>query len=160
MIALSANRLRLLTHGGDMFFVRWIGNIAQSYQRSFSILMVGQSIFFVGLALFYLSAEQQVIKPLLAEFLVLLSIIIVSIGVLVALVGYLALTYGRWYHFFRKTKKNTAFTKDEGLDPVEPHMATQAVEQTAIEKTETNTDTAHADASSVIVNTESKIDKE
>ena len=99
-----------------MFFVRWIGNIAQSYQRSFAILMVGQSIFFVGLALFYLSAEQQMGKPLLAEFLVLLSIIIISVGIAVALVGYLALTYGRWYHFFRKTKKNVAFTKDEDND--------------------------------------------
>jgi len=99
-----------------MFFVRWIGNIAQSYQRSFAILMVGQSIFFVGLALFYLSAEQQMGKPLLAEFLVLLSIIIITVGIAVALVGYLALTYGRWYHFFRKTKKNVAFTKDEDND--------------------------------------------
>jgi len=99
-----------------MFLVRWIGNIAQSYQRSFAILMVGQSIFFVGLALFYLSAEQQMGKPLLAEFLVLLSIIIISVGIAVALVGYLALTYGRWYHFFRKTKKNVAFTKDEDND--------------------------------------------
>jgi len=99
-----------------MFLVRWIGNIAQSYQRSFAILMVGQSIFFVGLALFYLSAEQQMGKPLLAEFLVLLSIIIITVGIAVALVGYLALTYGRWYHFFRKTKKNVAFTKDEDND--------------------------------------------
>lgn len=116
MIVLSVKRLRLLTHGADMFFVRWIGNIAQSYQRSFAILMVGQSIFFVGLALFYLSAEQQMGKPLLAEFLVLLSIIIITVGIAVALVGYLALTYGRWYHFFRKTKKNVAFTKDEDND--------------------------------------------
>lgn len=142
-----------------MFFVRWIGNIAQSYQRSFAILMVGQSIFFVGLALFYLSAGQQVTKPLLAEFLVLLSIIIISIGVVVALVGYLALTYGRWYHFFRKTKKNTAFTKDEGQDIDEPQQT--AANMTAV--TETNIGNVQADAivdTSTTVNTESKIDKE
>lgn len=101
-----------------MFFVRWIGNIAQNYQRSFGILMIGQVIFFVGLALFYLSADRFSGQPLLAEFMVLLAIILVAIGIAVALVGYLALTYGRWYHFFRKPikKKTSTDTSEETED--------------------------------------------
>ena len=147
-----------------MYFVRWIGNIAQNYQRSFAILMIGQVIFFVGLALFYLSAGQQTTKPLLAEFLVLLSIIILGIGVLVALVGYLALTYGRWYHFFRKPKKNTAFTKEEELDLIEPLVTKQATPAGQTQHNATSTAAAPTenltDTLSETAHTESHINKE
>lgn len=91
--------------------VIWIGRLAQNYQRAFSIFMVGQVVFFVGLALFYLSAEKYNTAPLLAEWMVLLALILLASGVVVALVGYLAITYGRWYHFFKSRPK-----QDEAVD--------------------------------------------
>ena len=78
---------------------------------------------------------------------------------MVALVGYLALTYGRWYHFFRKPKKNTAFTKEEGLDFVEPQLTNTPNLNTA---NDTTTDTVSTESNTQPdpVNTESHINKE
>ncbi|MFT7110114.1 MAG: hypothetical protein ACI843_001782 [Psychrobacter glaciei] len=88
--------------------VRWLGMLAQDYKRCFMILMTGQCIFFVGIALFYMSAKHYDAQPLLSELVAFFGIILIVIGIAVALVGYLSFTYGRWYHFFRRrpgTKK-------------------------------------------------------
>jgi hypothetical protein len=85
-----------------MKVVRWLGLLAQDYKRCFMILMTGQCIFFVGIALFYISAKHYDAQPLLSELVAFFGIILIFIGVAVALVGYLSLTYGRWYHFFKR----------------------------------------------------------
>lgn len=85
-----------------MFIVRWLGNLAQNYQRCFAIFASGLGLFMIGLALFYLSAKHYDTQPLLAELLTLIAILLFVIGSAVALVGYLSLTYYRWYHFFKK----------------------------------------------------------
>jgi len=85
-----------------MKIVRWLGMLAQDYKRCFMIFMIGQMVFFVGIAFFYLSAKHYDSQPLLAELVAFLGIVLIAIGVLVALIGYLSLTYGRWYHFFRR----------------------------------------------------------
>ena len=85
-----------------MKVVRWLGLLAQDYKRCFMILMTGQCVFFVGIALFYMSAKHYDEQPLLSELVAFFGIILIAIGVVVALVGYLSLTYGRWYQFFRR----------------------------------------------------------
>jgi len=85
-----------------MKFVRWLGGLAQDYQRCFFIFMLGLSVFFIGLAAFYLSAQYYQQSHLLAELLALASLLIMAVGAAIAVVGYLSLTYYRWYHFFRK----------------------------------------------------------
>lgn len=87
-----------------MFIVRWLGNLAQNYQRCFAIFGAGLAVFMMGIALFYLSAKHYDAQPLLAEVLTLLAVLLFAIGIATALVGYLSLTYYRWYHFFKKRK--------------------------------------------------------
>lgn len=87
-----------------MFIVRWLGNLAQNYQRCFAIFGAGLGIFMIGIALFYLSAKHYDAQPLLAELLTLIALLLFAIGIAIALVGYLSLTYYRWYHFFKKRK--------------------------------------------------------
>jgi len=89
-----------------MKLVRWLGLLAQNYTRCFMIFMTGQSVFFVGLALFYMSAQHHASQPLLAEVIAFIGLILIIVGVIIAAVGYLSLTYGRWYHFFRKKPKS------------------------------------------------------
>ena len=94
-----------------MKVVRWLGTLAQDYKRCFMILMIGQCIFFVGIALFYMSAKHYDAQPLLSELVAFFGMLLIVIGVGMALVGYLSFTYGRWYHFFRRSpnaKKKTA----------------------------------------------------
>lgn len=88
-----------------MFIVRWLGNLAQNYVRCFTILSIGLMVFFMGLALFYLSAQHYDAQPLLAEVITLVALILLAIGFVVAMIGYLSLTYYRWYIFFRKPAK-------------------------------------------------------
>lgn len=85
-----------------MFIVRWLGNLAQNYHRCFLIFATGLIIFMVGVALFYLSAKHYDAQPLLAELLTLVSLLLFVIGIVTAMIGYLSLTYYRWYHFFKK----------------------------------------------------------
>jgi len=92
--------------------VIWIGRIAQNYQRALAIFMVGQVVFFVGLALFYLSADRYDSTPLVAELMVLIALILLACGAGIALIGYLAITYGRWYHFFKNSPKKGNTTDD------------------------------------------------
>lgn len=102
-----------------MKIVRWLGALAQDYKRCFMILMTGQCIFFVGIALFYMSAKHHDAQPLLAELVAFFGLILIVIGVAVALVGYLSLTYGRWYHFFRRNPlKNLTDQKPENTNPI------------------------------------------
>lgn len=105
-----------------MKIVHWLGTLAQDYKRCFMILMTGQCIFFVGIALFYMSAKHHDAQPLLAEIVAFFGLILIVIGVAVALVGYLSLTYGRWYHFFRrrpvKSKTNQKTEQTEQTIPV------------------------------------------
>lgn len=91
-----------------MKLVRWLGLLAQNYTRCFVIFMTGQTVFFVGLAFFYMSAQHHATEPLLSEVVALVGLILIAIGVVVAAIGYLSLTYGRWYHFFRKKPKKDA----------------------------------------------------
>ena len=87
-----------------MFIVRWLGNLAQNYQRCFAIFGAGLGLFMIGLALFYLSAKHYDAQPLLAELLTLVALVLLAIGSIIALIGYLSLTYYRWFHFFKKRK--------------------------------------------------------
>jgi len=96
-----------------MFVVRWLGNLAQNYQRCFAIFGAGLMLFMMGLALFYLSAKHYDAQPLLAELLTLVSLLLFAIGSAVALVGYLSLTYYRWYHFFKKRPTQANKQDDE-----------------------------------------------
>jgi len=93
-----------------MKLVRWLGLLAQNYARCFVIFMTGQSVFFVGLTFFYMSAQHHTAQPLLAEIIAFLGLLMIIIGIIVAAIGYLSLTYGRWYHFFKKKPK-------EAVDP-------------------------------------------
>jgi hypothetical protein len=108
-----------------MKIVHWLGMLAQDYKRCFMILMTGQCIFFVGIALFYMSAKHYDAQPLLSELVAFFGILLIAAGCAVALVGYLSLTYGRWYHFFRrstsaKTKAKTK-AKKTNSDTAEPN---------------------------------------
>ena len=87
-----------------MFIVRWLGNLAQDYQRCFAIFGAGLAVFMIGIGLFYLSAKHYDAQPLLAELLTLIAILFFAIGIITALIGYLSLTYYRWYIFFKKKK--------------------------------------------------------
>ncbi|MFT6327254.1 MAG: O-antigen/teichoic acid export membrane protein [Crocinitomicaceae bacterium] len=101
-----------------MKVVRWLGTLAQDYKRCFMVLMTGQCIFFVGIALFYMSAKHYDAQPLLSELVAFFGMLLIVIGVVVALIGYLSLTYGRWYHFFRRRpngKKKTAEKTEFGI---------------------------------------------
>lgn len=96
-----------------MFIVRWLGNLAQNYQRCFAIFAAGLGTFMLGLALFYLSAKHYDSQPLLAEIISLLAILLFAMGIAIALVGYLSLTYYRWYHFFKKRSSSKADSESE-----------------------------------------------
>ena len=88
-----------------MFLIRYIKYLAQDYQRCFMLLMIGWSVFFVGLALFYMSADYQLQHELLGELLTLLSLFFLGIGVAVAALGYISLLYFRWSALSRRNKK-------------------------------------------------------
>ena len=64
--------------------------------------MLRLSLFFITLSAFYLSAQYYQQSHLLAELLALASLLIMVVGAAIAVIGYLSLTYYRWYHFFRK----------------------------------------------------------
>lgn len=96
-----------------MFIVRWLGNLAQNYQRCFAIFGTGLTIFMIGIGLFYLSAKHYDAQPLLAELLSLIAILLFAIGIGTALVGYLSLTYYRWYIFFKKRKTSPRDQNDQ-----------------------------------------------
>jgi len=96
-----------------MKIVIWLGTLAQNYQRCFAIFGAGLMIFMLGLALFYLSAKHYDTQPLLAELLTLVALLLFVIGSAVALVGYLSLTYYRWYHFFKKRPTQATEQNDE-----------------------------------------------
>lgn len=99
-----------------MKIVIWLGNLAQNYQRCFAIFGAGLGLFMIGLALFYLSAKHYDAQPLLAELLTLVALALFAVGIITALVGYLSLTYYRWYHFFKKRSITTLNTEPES-DP-------------------------------------------
>ncbi len=88
-----------------MFLIRYIKYLAQDYQRCFMLLMIGWSVFFVGLALFYMSADYQLQHELLGELLTLLSLALLGTGVAVAALGYISLLYFRWSALSRRNKK-------------------------------------------------------
>ena len=88
-----------------MRLVRWLGLLAQNYTRCFVIFMIGQSVFFVGLAFFYMSAQHHAAQPLISEIVAFVGLIMIVVGIIIAAIGYLSLTYGRWYHFFKKKPK-------------------------------------------------------
>ncbi|GAA6134439.1 hypothetical protein NBRC116188_12280 [Oceaniserpentilla sp. 4NH20-0058] len=89
-----------------------LGNLAQNYQRCFAIFGAGLGLFMIGLTLFYLSAKHYDAQPLLAELLTLVALALFALGVITALVGYLSLTYYRWYHFFKK-RSNTKLESEQ-----------------------------------------------
>ena len=62
-----------------MKFVRWLGGLAQDYQRCFFIFMLGLFVFFIGLAAFYLSAKYYQQRHLLAELLAVASLLIMDV---------------------------------------------------------------------------------
>ena len=66
---------------------------------------------------FYLSAKHYDAQPLLSELVAFLGILLICIGILVALIGYLSLTYCRWYHFFRRRPaKVDPFQEDDATE--------------------------------------------
>ena len=126
-----------------MKIVRWLGMLAQDYKRCFMIFMIGQMVFFVGIAFFYMSAKHYDSQPLLAELIAFLGVLLIVIGVLVALIGYLSLTYGRWYHFFRRRPKSTE-ADVEGPDMADEQNLSTSATETPNTKT-LDTETPHKD---------------
>ena len=123
-----------------MKIVRWLGMLAQDYKRCFMIFMTGQSVFFVGIAFFYLSAKHYDAQPLLSELVAFLGMLLICIGILVALIGYLSLTYGRWYHFFRRrpAKVDPAQEDDLTENKLESSIITDNHDTQATETVEQN----------------------
>mgnify|MGYP003385968463 FL=1 len=122
-----------------MKIVHWLGALAQDYKRCFMILMTGQCIFFVGIALFYMSAKHHDAQPLLAEIVAFFGLVLIVIGVAVALVGYLSLTYGRWYHFFRrrpvKSKTNQKTEQTTSVSKAEQSSSLDDIDKTSNDDT-------------------------
>lgn len=115
-----------------MKVVRWLGMLAQDYKRCFMILMTGQCVFFVGIALFYMSAKHHDAQPLLSEIVAFFGLILIVIGVIIALIGYLSFTYGRWYHFFRRNplkKQNTHPPEKNTLNTDSKNIKEPEIEQ-------------------------------
>ena len=114
--------------------------LAQDYKRCFMIFMTGQSVFFVGIAFFYLSAKHYDAQPLLSELVAFLGMLLICIGILVALIGYLSLTYGRWYHFFRRrpAKVDPAQEDDLTENKLESSIITDNHDTQATETVEQN----------------------
>lgn len=117
-----------------MKIVRWLGLLAQDYKRCFMIFMIGQTVFFVGITLFYLSAKHYERQPLLSELVAFLGILLIATGIVIALVGYLSLTYGRWYHFFKRRPTKSPANKDVSAEAngstVESPVQTETTEKT------------------------------
>jgi len=85
-----------------MFIVRWLKRLTQDYQRSFFVFMLGLSIFFIGLAPFYMSVKHIALNPLLAEIMVLIGLFLLGTGAVLAAIGYLCLMVYRLQRFTKK----------------------------------------------------------
>jgi len=77
----------------------WLLRRADNYQQNLRVLLVGFAVFFFG-ALAVGAAELLISDQLIAEIVALGGLIMLGFGIILALLGYIALSLLRLYRFF------------------------------------------------------------
>ena len=85
--------------------MKWLKLWFEQPAKAFNGFLTGAGLFFTGLALL-LIAETKLYESVIRDLLALIALTWVVSGILIAVIGYVAMNFARWRTFFQRPVKS------------------------------------------------------